>query len=375
MSASGLERPHLCFVGWADHVHLERWAGYFAGQGYRVSLISFSDPGRYPEGVRQYRVGLEGRGPRWVIMKLRYLLWRIRPDIVHVHWAHFTPEVRAAWSGPLVVTAWGSDIYLRDRSSDTEWRQTSAALRTADLVTCDSNDLASAIESTMAVPAEKIEVIQWGVDTNLFSPGGPNLRDAYNLGNCPVVFSVRNFTPLYNQETVVAAFAALRIRVPNAFLLMKNYGGDADYLARIRHNIADRNLQDACRIVDTVPYEEMPALYRTADVIVSIPHSDATPMSLLEAMSSGTIPIVSDLPSLREWIRPKETGYLVRPNDMNSVAAAMEDALIGKPDQIRQIRAAARESVLLRASQDYFMGLMASRYRRAVPGHHPALLQ
>ncbi len=98
-------------------------------------------------------------------------------------------------------------------------------------------------------------------------------------------------------------------------------------------------------------------------------------MSLLEAMSSGTIPIVSDLPSLREWVRPKETGYLVRPNDMNSVAAAMEDALIGKPDQIRLIRAAARESVLLRASQDYFMGLMASWYRRAVPGHHPVLLQ
>lgn len=361
MSASGRKRPHLCFVGWADHVHLERWAGYFAEQGYRVSVISFSDPGRYPEGVRQYRVGLEGRGPRWVIMKLRYLLWRIRPDIVHVHWAHFAPEVRAAWSGPLVVTAWGSDIYLRQRFSDNQWLRTSSTLRSAQLVTCDSVDLAIAIESSMAVPHERIKVIHWGVDTDLFSPTGPDLRSNYGLAGRAVVFSVRNFTPIYNQETVVAAFELLRSSRPDSFLLMKSYGGDQAYMTKISREISRRHLDEHVRIVETVPYEKMPALYRTADVVLSIPHSDATPMSLLEAMGVGAIPVVSDLPSLREWVRHGETGYLVPPNNVEAVVEALSFAL-GQPERTRLLRLAARNTVLHQASQRMFMGLMADHY-------------
>ena len=100
----------ICFVGWGDHVHLERWAGYFANQGLEVSVISMSGPGDYPKGVSQYLLGLAQRGPRWKVLKLRYLLWKIKPDVVHVHWAHFANLLAKAWSGPLVVTAWGSDI-------------------------------------------------------------------------------------------------------------------------------------------------------------------------------------------------------------------------------------------------------------------------
>lgn len=361
MGSSVVERPHLCFVGWADHVHLERWAGHFAAKGFRVSVISFTKAGRYPPGVRQYEVGLKGRGLRWIILKLRYLLWRIRPDVVHVHWAHFAPQVRAAWPGPLMVTAWGSDIYLRERFSDDQWAQTGAALRSADLVTCDSADLATAIETTLSVPGRQIEVVQWGVDTDLFSPDGPDLRAAYGLGVRPVVFSVRNFTPLYNQETVVAAFDRLRRARPDAYLLMKNYRGDPDCVARIRADIDARGLGEHCRIVETVPYEEMPALYRTADAVVSIPHSDATPMSLLEAMSTGTLPVVSDLPSLREWVRNGETGYLVPPTDTDAVAASLLQAIeassrASRPDS------PARGIVVRTASQAMFMARVAEHY-------------
>jgi glycosyltransferase involved in cell wall biosynthesis len=354
-------RPHVCFVGWADHVHLERWASYFAEHGYRVSVISFSGSGRYPGKVRQYRIGLAGRGPRWVVMKLRYLLWRICPDLVHVHWAHFAPEIRQAWSGPLVVTAWGSDIYLRDRFSATQWARTAQALQSADLVTCDSADLAAAIESAMGVPPQNIEIIQWGVNTDLFSPDGSDLRAEYGLADRAVVFSVRNFTPLYNQETVVAAFDRLREKRPDAFLLMKSYGGEPAYMDKIRGEIGRRGLEAHVRIIETVPYEEMPSLYRTADVVVSIPHSDATPMSLLEAMSVGAVPIVSDLPSLREWVRQGETGYLVPPTNVDLVADALDTAL-GHTDPQQGLRAAARQVVVRRASQAAFMGSMAQRY-------------
>jgi glycosyltransferase involved in cell wall biosynthesis len=161
--------PRLCFVGWADHGHVERWADYFARAGFDVSVVSFSGPGNYVDGVRQRSVGLKNRGPRWVVWKLRYLFWRLRPDIVHVHWAHFAVPVRRAWRGPLVVTCWGSDIYRRDQFSEREWEDMANAARASDFVTCDSEDLATVIRTTLGVLPARIPVIQWGVDTNRFS--------------------------------------------------------------------------------------------------------------------------------------------------------------------------------------------------------------
>lgn len=351
----------ICFIGWADHVHLERWAGYFAQQGMDVSVISFTGRGHYPPGVRQFEVGLKGRGPRWIAWRLRYLLWRIQPDLVHVHWAHFAVPARAAWTGPLVVTAWGSDIYRRDQFSDTDWDNLGAVLRSADLVTCDSEDLAASIREAFSVAATRVEVIQWGVDTDQFTPDGADLRSALGLGDRRVVLSVRNFTPLYNQETVVKAFALLKQRLPDTCLLMKSYGGDPAYIEKIRALIAELHLTGDVQILDSMPYAEMPALYRTADVTVSVPLSDATPMSLFEAMACGSPCVVCDLPSLREWVAHQQTGYLVAPTDVDAIVQALEQALTpGAPRE--SMRAAARQLMLDKASQKHHMGTAARHY-------------
>ena len=363
MQPSGGGRPRLCFIGWGDHVHVERWASWFAHAGWPVSIVSFSGAGRYPAGVRQYRVGLQGRGPRWIHLKLRFLLARIRPDIVHVHWAHFAVPVRRAWNGPLVVSAWGSDVYERDNFSEAEWTSLGTALRASDVVTCDSDDLAATIVRELDVARDRVAVIQWGVDTKLFSPVGDDLRTAFGLHGRRVVLSARNFLPLYNQEAIVEAFARVYRARPQAFLLMKNFGGDASYVDAIRAAIRARGLDAHCRIVETMPYEHMPALYRTADVTVSVPFFDATPMALLEAMASGSIPIVSDLPSLREWVVPGRTGFLVDPRDVDALAAALNAALT-ESAHAAQMRGAARELVVARASQDAHMSVAAAHYTR-----------
>ena len=347
-------RRRICFIGWGNHVHLERWAGYFATQGHDVSVISITEKGRYPPGVRQYVVGLKGRGPRWIELKLRWLLYRIKPEIVHVHWAHFAVPVRKVWSGPLVVTAWGSDIYKREAFTDEQWRNLALTLNRSQLVTCDSEDMARAICADLEVPARIVRVIQWGVDTTVFSPDGDNLRANLGLVGQEVVLSPRNFTALYNQDRILAAFAMLQQRRPQAFLLMKNYGGDPEIIAAIERDIEDRGLQERVRILDTMRYEEMPALYRTADVTVSIPSSDATPMSLLEAMACGSPVVVGDLPSLREWVCDRETGCVVDHSDISEVAQAMYDLLADQELRTRLVRN-ARELVSAKGSQRFHM--------------------
>src|SRR6185436_313494 len=92
-------------------------------------------------------------------------------------------------------------------------------------------------------------------------------------------------------------------QVPNAMLLMKNYKGEGLYTQLIKKHIDALGLSESVRIVYDMPYERMRELYRMSTVTVSVPFSDATSMSVLEAMSCGSAPIVSDLPSLREWVQ------------------------------------------------------------------------
>ena len=172
----------LCFVGWGDHGHLERWAGYFAQRGHDVSVISVTGVGRFPAGVKQYALGFEKRGQRWKILRLRWLLAKIRPQIVHVHWAHFSYMVASASARPLVVTVWGSDVYRRSEQDQETVGQLYHGLQTARLITCDSFDQRTLLATFPGVDEEKVHVVQWGVDTSLFRPGPAMGKSLPGLG-------------------------------------------------------------------------------------------------------------------------------------------------------------------------------------------------
>lgn len=356
----------ITFLGWGDHIHTERWAGAVARLGNDVTVLSTTGKGRYPDGVRQATLGA-GRGRyRLRTLALRWQLWRHRPDILHVHWVHFAPLALAArWSGPLVITAWGSDIYQRERFSDADWQAAGTALRRADLVTCDSDDLAARIAADFAIPAERIVVVQWGVDTDLFTPATtpPGLLVESGFAGHPVILSPRNFAPIYNLETIVRAFARVHAAMPEVRLLLKRQKGDPQYNVLIESMLDQLRLRDSVRILEEVAYERMPEIYQSAQVTVSVPHTDAMPMAVLEAMASGSVPVVSDLPSLREWIVEGGNGALVPTTDDAALAERLL-ALLSDRDGLARMASANRALVEARYSQRMWMQRMQGHYER-----------
>jgi glycosyltransferase involved in cell wall biosynthesis len=342
----------IAFLGWGGHVHLERWASCFARMGHEVHILSISGFGQYPEGVVQHRIGLEGRAARWRKIRLAWLLWRINPDVVHVHWAGFAHLVAGVWKGPLVVTAWGSDIYRLSKLPSQVVERVTQGLRAAQLITCDSRDLAATIASFLEPHLPRIEVVQWGVDTESFRHVGPNNPFASELATAgrPVVFSARSFSAVYNHETIVEAFARVREATPEVMLLMKDYKGDPAYRAKIAALVSKLGLLDSVRIVDTVPYARMRELYSLSAITVSVPLSDATPMALFEAMACESVPVVSDLPSLREWIADGANGFLVAPMDVDALTDRIIK-LLTNADLRRDIATRNLEVVNSRAGQ------------------------
>src|SRR5215467_6515815 len=64
-----------------------------------------------------------------------------------------------------------------------------------------------------------------------------------------------------------------------------------------------------------------------ADLYVSASLSDSTSVSLLEAMASGAVPVVSDIEGNREWVHDGEGARMFAPGDPGALTRAVEAAL------------------------------------------------
>jgi L-malate glycosyltransferase len=370
------EPLRLAFLGEPNSVHLRRWLSYFAERGHRVHLLEGFGAAIKPgldERIRveRYRAFGRLRAPLLSSLhsrrELRQVIGRVRPDVLHAHFVR-----RFGWQGglagfhPYVVSPWGSDLLVVPRSAWRTRRWNRNALRAADLVTVASEHMRGAALRSGATPG-RIEVVQHGVDTRRFSPGPPprDLGERLGLGDGAMIFSPRTVRPLYRHETVIDAFAELS---GDPILVMSAAYADAAYLASLRGRISARGIADRVRIVDAIVHDEMPAHFRLARAVVSVPESDSFPVSLLEAMSCAAPVIASDLPAARAVLEPMAPGSLVPVGDAGALASALRRALAMTDDERRRRGEVLRRHVVQHADYEANMARMAALYRQLANG-------
>ena len=305
--------------------------------------------------------------------RLRRIFRRERIEIVHSHFLGVNAWY-AALSGfhPAVITVMGGDI-LGD-----EWRPgddirerwlTPFALRKADLITCWSSKLTNVVRH-YARPDTPVEVIHGGVDTEQFQPG-PKSQDLLEELRIPsdakVILSPRLMRPLYNLDKIALAAPKVWAEVPNAYLVMvvPAQAKDGQYERYVR-SILSQQGQERVRLVESIPHDRMVDYYRSADVTISIPSSDGTPMSVLESLASGTPVVVSDIPNYdAEYIEADKTVVLANPQNVDSVASALVRVLTDE-EMARTITVEGRQRVQLHGSYEQQMLKMEELYKALV---------
>lgn len=321
----------LCFIANPESIHTRRWVRYFAERGHEVHLIG-EHATRYnpPPGVTFHDLTRQVD-----IRKVRYVAWalgarrlvrEIGPALLHAH-----QVTSAGWLGaaagwhPFVVTAWGSDLLLATRRSRVQWALARRVLRRADYVTCVSGELARCAQA-LGAPPERVEVAAWGVDLDCFhpTPADESLRARLGLGEEPVVISLRPVRAVYRPLDVAEAIPLVLKCVPEARFVVRTYAPDPGLLARFQRVVQESGSAEAVRYVGELPDDRAIAdLYRLSTVALSVPFSDAVPQSVLEAMACGVVPVVSDLPSVREWVGHEKEGLVVPVGDVAAIADAV----------------------------------------------------
>lgn len=346
---SEIGRPHsgpltLCVVGYATSTHVASRAKCFADLGHRVVLLTETRSDRAIPGVEQVVPGEQAGwafklivklankllGPAgdhvWRALAFISLLIRLRPDIVHIHFAYSYYGWLAGVIGcrPLVVTVMGGDVLFEEQGTPTEegkWL-TGALLKSADLITSKSNFLTGKMDERWGVGGKCLRIL-WGIPVDCFSrTDASDLARSLGVEGRTVLLSPRILQPLYQVHLIVEAMPAVLAAYPDTVLLITEYGVDVDYRTAIQNRVAELGIGHAVIFCGHVQHSAMPRYYSISTLSVAVPSSDGLPQTLLEGMACGTPNVLSRLPRYEELITHGESAWLVE-QDPASIAAGI----------------------------------------------------
>ncbi len=165
-----------------------------------------------------------------------------------------------------------------------------------------------------------------GVDTDRFRPAPQRsrvLRDALKLHDAvPLVGFIGRLSPEKGPEVFVRAAMLLKGLHPEARCVLI---GEGPMEAGLRQLVKKLRLSGQVHFAGLV--RDMPAVYQDLDAAISSSHSEAMPLAVMEAMSSGLPVIAARVGGVPEIVVHGQTGWLVGPGDFEDIASRVAGLL------------------------------------------------
>jgi glycosyltransferase involved in cell wall biosynthesis len=367
----------LAVLGGADaggqNVHVAALAAALARHGHEIEVFTRRDCPGLPEAVplvpgvtvRHVPAGPPQPLPKDDLLPhmpafARWLArhWRERPpDVVHAHF--WMSGIAAIWAAarsqvPVVQTFHALGRVKRRHQADADSSppqrigiETAVAQRASAIIaTC--TDEVSELTAYGASP-DTMYVVPCGVDCDLFHPG-PNRRRPRAASRR--ILTLGRLVPRKGNDTVIAAIA----RVPGTELVIAGgpsrdqIDGDPE-VTRLRRIAEECGIAHRVRFTGRVAHEDVPALLRSADVVVSDPWYEPFGIVPVEAMACGTAVIASAVGGHLDTVADGVTGLLVPPRDPAALADALS-GLLTKPGRLRDLGVAGAARAVARYSWD-----------------------
>jgi glycosyltransferase involved in cell wall biosynthesis len=235
---------------------------------------------------------------------------------------------------PFLMSALGTDVSLIPQHR-AERRMILAAVARATAVTTVCGALRDEL-LTLGAAADKVRVVEHGVDLMLFRP--PADRDALrrSLGlDGPVLLSVGHLIDRKGHDLVIRAVAAL----PGVTLMI---AGDGPRDAALRALAAELGVAARVRFLGHVDQARLPDLYGAADVAVNGADREGIANVLLEALACGTPLVATPIWGSPEVVRVPEAGLLSADRSAGAIGTAIARLLAALPDRAATRRYAER---------------------------------
>jgi glycosyltransferase involved in cell wall biosynthesis len=177
------------------------------------------------------------------------------------------------------------------------------------------------------VPAAETRIVRFGVETSGLSRAGrAEWRRRLDIeDDACVLLSSRLVRPNYNIDTIIEALPIIRRDVSSATLVLKDVPrfSNPGYARSCLELAESVGVREAIRVVGELDRDELLGLYAASDLYLSVPNTDGTAVSVLEAMAAGVPVVATDAPGIDPVIlRHEESALLVPVRDVEALAAA-----------------------------------------------------
>jgi D-inositol-3-phosphate glycosyltransferase len=294
-----------------------------------------------------------------------------RPDVVHaLRWTSGLAALAAARDLDIPVVQEFSSLGVTERRDRVKADSAAAAARirlepaigrsAAAVVatySAEASDLAS-----LGVHRSSIRVVPWGVDTGTFTPEGP----AAKRDGRPRLLTAADLNEQAPLETLLRALT----KVPGAELLI--VGGpdraelpsDGAY-AKLARFAGMLDISDRVIFTGRVEHAAMPALLRSADLVVSTCQYEPSGTTSLQAMACGTPVIAPPVGGHVDAVVDGTTGILIPPGRPALLAQRIRQ-LLAHPMLIEAYGVAAADRARSRYSWDRIAGETLAVYDKAI---------
>ena len=175
------------------------------------------------------------------------------------------------------------------------------------------------------VPADKIDVVENGVEPDLFSPSGPTeIRRPFALEGKFIISYIGTIGMAHGLETVLDAAELIRSECPGAHVLLIGEGAEK---TKIEEEAACRGLKNVS-LLPAQARETVPAFIRASDTcVVHLKKAEAfqtvIPTKMLEFMSCGRAVILGVEGQAAELLQKANAGICIPPEDAEQLANAI----------------------------------------------------
>lgn len=355
-------------LGGAERV-VTNYALHHTRDIYEPVVVALTQGGPLEEdlraaGVRVYILGKRlGFDPR-VILKLARIMREEKAQIVHVH----TPLSNnwgvpaALLSGVRTVIRTEHGLFRRER---TFYVFINAVLGLFNRRILACSDGAKKTHVAMdPLSRRKYMTVYNGIDVERYRDHGDTRRLREELAlpeGTPVVGIIGSLIPLKGHRIFLQmAELIARARPDVRFLVV----GDGPERAGIEATVRAQGLGG--KVSFTGVRRDIPELLSLMDVFVLSSHSEAHPLTILEAMAAGKPVVATDVGGNAESVEHGETGFIVPANDPNAMFSAVA-GLLEDPVLARRMGELGRE----RVSREFTVEKMVAETEKVYEQFYP----
>lgn len=287
--------------------------------------------GRFAEGLREIaQLHLAKPMSRWSMVRptaLARQIASIEPDVVHTHsgvWYKAGLAARMAGVRRVIHTEHGraKPDPLTDRAID------ALAARRTDVIVAVSASVAEQLIDSHIAPPDRVRIIRNGVETDQLRPRSDDGALRRELGIAPNVYvlgSIGRLEPVKGYDLMVEAFAHLVGVWSNGEPPVLVVAGDGSERKRLEHSVEQHGLRSRVHFIGW--RNDIRSLLSAFTLFTMSSRSEGTSISLLEAMSSGLCPVVTDVGGNRAVLGEQLSHRLVPAGDTHALSSAWRDAL------------------------------------------------